>query len=97
MAAIAGESEFGGVAGLVQPPPHIPTAAEKLSLTYRTGDPSGRTTEDVPEIFGGLRTEVAQRVAMEAAGAFVKGTVADELAAIAEAEIAALEAEAAPE
>jgi hypothetical protein len=44
-----------------------------------------------------LRTTVAQRAAMEAAGAFVKGTVAEELAILAAAELAALEAQKAPE
>jgi hypothetical protein len=27
-------SEFGGVAGIVQPPPHNPTASERLSMIY---------------------------------------------------------------
>lgn len=27
-------SEFGGVAGLIQPPPHVPTASERLSMIY---------------------------------------------------------------
>jgi hypothetical protein len=27
-------SEFGGVAGLIQPPPHVPTAHERLWMTY---------------------------------------------------------------
>jgi hypothetical protein len=29
-----GGSEYGGVPGLVQPPPHEPTASEKLSALY---------------------------------------------------------------
>ena len=93
------DTEFGGKVQRngVQPPPHVPTANERLSLTYRTGDPSGRTDPDDGEIFAGLRTTAAQRAAMEAAGAFVKGTEADRLLAEAEAELAALEAEAAPE
>ena len=94
------ESEFGGTGVMrsgVFPPPHIPNAHEKLSLIYRTGDPSGQTVPDNGEIFAGLRGEEAQRKDMEAAGAFVKGTVADELEIAAAAEIAALEAEAAPE
>lgn len=27
-------SEFGGVGGLIQPPPHVPTASERLAMTY---------------------------------------------------------------
>lgn len=27
-------SEFGGVAGLIQPAPHVPTASERLAMTY---------------------------------------------------------------
>jgi len=27
-------SEFGGVGGLIQPPPHNPTASERLSMIY---------------------------------------------------------------
>jgi hypothetical protein len=27
-------SEFGGVGGVVQPPPHNPTASERLSMVY---------------------------------------------------------------
>lgn len=27
-------SEFGGVAGLIQPPPHNPTASERLHMVY---------------------------------------------------------------
>lgn len=30
-------SEFGGEAGLVQPPPHEPTTSERLGIMYRTG------------------------------------------------------------
>lgn len=96
MSDISKGSEFGGLPGLVQPPPHIPTASERLSLIYRTGDPSGQSPP-VEEIFGGLREESAQRAAREAEGAFVKGEVAAELEAQAAAELAALAAEAAPE
>lgn len=90
-------SEFGGVPGLVQPPPHVPTASERLSLIYRSGDPSGSTPADDGEIWGGLRTEAAQRAAREAEGALVKGEVFEELVVLSEAEVAALAAEAAPE
>lgn len=27
-------SAFGGVAGLIQPPPHVPTASERLRMVY---------------------------------------------------------------
>jgi hypothetical protein len=27
-------SEYGGVAGIVQPPPHVPSASERLSMIY---------------------------------------------------------------
>lgn len=27
-------TEFGGVGGLIQPPPHVPTASERLSMIY---------------------------------------------------------------
>jgi hypothetical protein len=27
-------SEFGGVDGIIQPAPHVPTASERLSMTY---------------------------------------------------------------
>ena len=27
-------TEFGGVDGLIQPPPHVPTASERLSMIY---------------------------------------------------------------
>jgi len=27
-------SEFGGVGGLIQPPPHVPTASERLAMIY---------------------------------------------------------------
>ena len=37
-------SEFGGVAGLIQPPPHVPTASERLHMIYAI-DPSDPGTE----------------------------------------------------
>lgn len=94
---MATSSEYGGDPGLVQPAPHVPNASERLSLIYRTGDPSGQTDPDNGEIFAGLRTEVAQRAAREAEGALTKGQAFEELQAAAEAELAALAAEAAPE
>ena len=48
-------SEFGGVAGLIQPAPHVPTASERLSMVYAI-DPEddGTTPEAVlpPELDG---------------------------------------------
>ena len=37
-------TEFGGVAGLVQPPPHVPTAHERLMQVYAI-DPTDPGTE----------------------------------------------------
>jgi hypothetical protein len=95
------ESEFGGTGvqrSGVMPPPHIPNAHEQLMLLYRTGDPSGQTPPDNGEIFAGLREEKVMRQVREAEGVYAtKGAYAEELAVQAEAEIAALAAEAAPE
>ena len=38
-------SEFGGVVGLIQPPPHVPTASERLRMIYAI-DPTDPGTED---------------------------------------------------
>lgn len=38
-------TEFGGVAGLIQPAPHVPTASERLHMIYAI-DPSDPGTED---------------------------------------------------
>jgi hypothetical protein len=42
-------SEFGGVPGLISPPPHVPTASERLSMIYHI-DPTddGTLPESVP-------------------------------------------------
>jgi hypothetical protein len=37
-------TEYGGVAGLVQPAPHVPTASERLSAIYAI-DPTDSGTE----------------------------------------------------
>lgn len=49
-------SEFGGAVNKlgIQPPPHIPTASEQLSLMYRTGDVDGSKPEDGGLAFSGL-------------------------------------------
>lgn len=48
-------TEFGGVAGLIQPPPHVPTASERLHMVYAI-DPAddGTQTGSVtpPELTG---------------------------------------------
>jgi hypothetical protein len=37
-------SEFGGVPGIIQPAPHVPTAAERLHMVYAI-DPTDPGTE----------------------------------------------------
>jgi hypothetical protein len=37
-------SEFGGVAGVIQPAPHVPTASERLHMIYAI-DPTDDGTE----------------------------------------------------
>lgn len=37
-------SEFGGVGGLIQPGPHVPTASERLSMIYAL-DPTDDGTQ----------------------------------------------------
>lgn len=94
------ESEFGG-AGVnragVYPVPHIPTAAEQLSLMYRTGDPSGLTNPDDGQIWSGLRKEEPMRTEAIAAGKFDKGEYAQLLTEEAQAQIRNLQDLAVPE
>lgn len=48
-------SEFGGVGGLIQPPPHNPTASERLSMMYAIDPMDDGTREDsvvAPELIG---------------------------------------------
>lgn len=48
-------SEFGGVAGRIQPPPHVPTAIERLHQIYRidpTDDGTGPGGVAAPELEG---------------------------------------------
>lgn len=40
-------SEFGGVGGLIQPPPHEPTAREKLMQLHAIGTQDLEQTVDV--------------------------------------------------
>lgn len=48
-------SEFGGVVGLIQPPPHVPTASERLRMIHAI-DPDDPGTEpesvSAPELEG---------------------------------------------
>jgi hypothetical protein len=48
-------TEFGGVGGLIQPPPHVPTAGERLSMIYAI-DPTDNGQEEgsvvAPELEG---------------------------------------------
>lgn len=54
--ALGKPSEFGGKIQRngVQPSPHIPTASERLSLIYRTGDPDGTKDADGGLTMSGL-------------------------------------------
>lgn len=50
-------SEYGGVPGLIQPPPHEPTNKEKLMMIYQTLPEAGYIdgqnpveTQEIPEV-----------------------------------------------
>lgn len=48
-------SEFGGVGGLIQPAPHVPTAGERLSMIYAIDPTDDGTRPDsvvAPELDG---------------------------------------------
>lgn len=48
-------SEFGGVGGLIQPPPHVPTASERLHMIYAIDPEDDGTRPDsviAPELDG---------------------------------------------
>lgn len=80
-------SEFGGRVQRngTQPRPHVPTPSEELTLTYRTGSPTGinpftsRPEPDNGEAFTGLLPEKVQRAIRESEGDLAKGQVWDEL------------------
>lgn len=54
-------TEFGGVAGLIQPPPHTPTASERLHMIYAI-DPEDDGTRGnsvlPPELEGNFGSKV---------------------------------------
>lgn len=53
-------SEFGGVAGLIQPAPHTPTATERLSMIYAIDPIDDGTRSDsvaAPELDGNFNSE----------------------------------------
>lgn len=83
-------TEFGGdpQKNGVQPPPHIPTPSERLSLLYRTGDESGVTQDDPNgDVWMGLRSAETQRAEREAAGLFEVGQEWDRLTSEGEAAV----------
>jgi hypothetical protein len=48
-------SQFGGVGGLIQPSPHVPSASERLSMIYAIDPLDDGTREDsvvAPELEG---------------------------------------------
>lgn len=51
-------SEFGGVGGLIQPPPHVPTASERLLMVYAidpTDDGTRGDSVSPPDLTGDFR------------------------------------------
>jgi hypothetical protein len=51
-------SEFSGVGGLIQPPPHVPTASERLSMIYAidpTDDGTRGDSVNPPDLVGDFR------------------------------------------
>lgn len=77
-----GPSEFGGriQANGVQPPPHEPTASEKLMLVYRTGDDTGLLPVDREGApFEGLLPKKEQEELRKQAGDLNKGEIWQEM------------------
>lgn len=83
MADTAGPpSEFGGKAqkNRVQPPPHEPTASEKMMLLYTTGDDTGTKDPDKNgESFDGLLPYDEQLQLRIAEGVMEKGQIWEEM------------------
>jgi len=46
------ESEYAGVDGLVQPPPHVPVASERLMLLYQTAAEDPTSGEEIVGLIG---------------------------------------------
>jgi len=89
-------SEFGGDPNRktgVQPPPHVPTPSERLSLFYRSGDESGQTDPDNGEVFHGERTTATQTKVRQAEGVLDKGQEWERLRQLADPELEALKPE----
>jgi hypothetical protein len=75
-------SEFGGRVQRngVQPPPHTPTASERLGLIYRTGDETGTLPLDNEGvIMSGLNPRKVQEQIRQQAGDLNKGEVWEEI------------------
>ena len=74
-------SEFGGKVrrNRTQPPPHEPTASEKLMLGYTTGDESGEANPDDGLAFSGLLSLEEQTRLREQAGDLKKGEIWEEM------------------
>lgn len=90
-----GPSEFGGKVrrNRTQPPPHVPTAREKLMLLYTTGDVDGTKDPDNGEAFAGLLSAERQTSIRQAEGVLDKGQKWDEVQSEAERILAELAAE----
>jgi hypothetical protein len=91
--AFSQPSEFGGriQRNGIQPLPHIPTASEKLSLMYRTGDVDGSKEPDGGLSFSGLIPADQLLAIREAEGvSFEKGQEWERIKEAAELERAAL-------
>ena len=74
-------SEFGGKVGPdgVQPPPHVPTAAEELSLGYRTRTLDNGTRVLDHDTFDGLLPEDEQIKLLREAGDLDKGQIWEQM------------------
>lgn len=86
-------SEFGGKINDkgIQPPPHAPTASERLTMVYRTGTESGVGSLDT-DVWGGLRPEARQRAIRAAEGALAKGQTWETLTVVGEVTISEIAA-----
>jgi hypothetical protein len=86
-------TEFGGKVIKrhgVQPPPHVPTPSERLSLLYRTADESGIPDVDAGDAFNGTLPGPEQLAIRAAEGVFAKGEEWERIQSEATSEIEAL-------